>query len=97
MEPETFGGIAQPVGRRGVRAAPARLSGMKKLCETVGFLFCVLGIAGLLNEWFDRFRFLAVVRRLDFIGPYAIFVNIVLIVAGVAMMVAADRIEEQKG
>ncbi|MFE7620303.1 hypothetical protein [Streptomyces sp. NPDC057496] len=69
---------------------------MKKLCETVGFLLCALGIAGLLNEWFDRFRFLAVMRRLDFIGPYAIFVNIVMLVAGVALLVAADRVKEQQ-
>ncbi|MGW1349283.1 hypothetical protein ACWCQE_08440 [Streptomyces sp. NPDC002409] len=69
---------------------------MKKLCETVGFLVCAQGVAGLLNEWIDWFRFLAVVRRLDFIGPYATFVNIVMIVAGFAVMVAADRIKEQK-
>ncbi|MGW2179852.1 hypothetical protein ACWCXX_17465 [Streptomyces sp. NPDC001732] len=67
---------------------------MKKLCETVGFVVCALGVAGLLNEWIGWFRFWAVVRRLDFIGPYTTFVHIVMVVAGFAVMVAADRLKE---
>ncbi|MER8088337.1 MULTISPECIES: hypothetical protein [unclassified Streptomyces] len=67
---------------------------MKKICESVGFLVFVQGVAGLINEWTGWFRFWTLVRRLDFVGPYATFVNIVLAVAGAAVMVAADRLKE---
>ncbi|MEU9619111.1 MULTISPECIES: hypothetical protein [unclassified Streptomyces] len=67
---------------------------MKKLCESAGFLVFAQGVAGLLNEWTGWFRFWTVVRRLDFIGPHATFVDIVLVVTGVAVMVAADRLKE---
>jgi hypothetical protein len=69
---------------------------MKKLCETVGFLLFVQGTAGLLHEWFDWFRFLGVVRRLPFIRDYALFANIVLVVAGIAVMIASDSVKEEK-
>lgn len=67
---------------------------MKKLCETVGFLVFVQGAAGLLHEWFDWFRFFSVVRRLPFFGDHALFVCIVLVVTGVAIMIASDSIKE---
>lgn len=67
---------------------------MKKLCETVGFLLFVQGAAGLLHEWFDGFRFLGVVRRLPFIGDCALFADIVLVVTGIAVMIASDAVKE---
>ncbi|MEU1468244.1 hypothetical protein ABZ434_08470 [Streptomyces sp. NPDC005761] len=67
---------------------------MKKLCETVGFLVFVQGAAGLLHEWLDWFRFFSVVRRLPFIGDYSLFVCIVLVVTGAAVMIASDSIKE---
>lgn len=67
---------------------------MKKLCETVGFLVFVQGVAGLLHEWLDWFGFLGAVRRLPFIGEYALFVSIVLVVTGAAVMIASDSIKE---
>ncbi|SEC07800.1 hypothetical protein SAMN05216483_1013 [Streptomyces sp. 2131.1] len=67
---------------------------MKKLCETVGFLVFVQGVAGLLHEWFDWFRFFNLVQRLPFASEYPLFVSIVLVAAGAAVMVASDAIKE---
>ncbi|WP_406282612.1 hypothetical protein [Streptomyces sp. NBC_00209] len=67
---------------------------MKKLCETVGFLVFVQGVAGLIHVWLDWFRFFSLVQRLPFAAEYPVFVSIVLVVAGAAVMVAADAIEE---
>ncbi|MCM2410837.1 hypothetical protein [Streptomyces sp. RKAG290] len=67
---------------------------MKKLCESVGFIVLVQGGAGLLHEWFDWFRFFSVVRRLTFLGEYTLFVNIVLVVTGIAIMIASDAVKE---
>lgn len=67
---------------------------MKKLCETVGFLVFVQGAAGLLHEWLGWFHFLGLVQRLPFIGGYSLFVSIVLVVTGTAVMVASDAIKE---
>ncbi|WUT00169.1 hypothetical protein OHA46_27330 [Streptomyces sp. NBC_00708] len=67
---------------------------MKKLCETVGFLVFVQGVAGLLHEWFDWFRFFNLVQRLPFAADYSLYVSLVLVVAGAAVMVASDAIKE---
>ncbi|MGW1546088.1 hypothetical protein [Streptomyces sp. NPDC002346] len=67
---------------------------MKKLCESVGFIVFIQGVAGLLHEWTGWFRLCAVVRRLEFLSGYPVFVNIVLVVAGASVMVAADRLQE---
>ncbi|MFE7329039.1 hypothetical protein ACFU8W_29480 [Streptomyces sp. NPDC057565] len=67
---------------------------MKKLCESVGFIVFIQGVAGLLHEWTGWFRLWAVVRRLEFLSGYPVFVNIVLVVAGASVMVAADRLRE---
>lgn len=67
---------------------------MKKLCETVGFLVFAQGAAGLLHDWTGWFRFLTVVRRVGFVGQYGTFVDVVLVVTGVAVMVASDAIKE---
>ncbi|MFI6062320.1 hypothetical protein [Streptomyces sp. NPDC051286] len=67
---------------------------MKKLCESAGFIVFIQGIAGLLHEWTGWFRFWAVVRRLEFLGGHPVFVDIVLVVTGASVMVAADRLKE---
>lgn len=67
---------------------------MKKLCETVGFLVFVQGAAGLLHEWLGWFQFFGLVRRLPFIGGYSLFVSIVLVVTGIAVMIASDAVKE---
>lgn len=65
---------------------------MKKLVETIGFIVFAQGAAGLLHEWTGWFRLWAVVARLDFLDDYGLFVNIVLVVTGGAVMIAADSI-----
>ncbi|MEU3706884.1 hypothetical protein AB0E82_31850 [Streptomyces anulatus] len=66
---------------------------MKKIVETIGFLVFAQGAGGLLYEWTGWFRLWTVVRRIDFLSDRGLFVNIVLIVAGVAVMIAADSIK----
>ncbi|MFJ5737216.1 hypothetical protein [Streptomyces microflavus] len=66
---------------------------MKKIVETIGFLVFIQGVGGLLFEWTGWFRLWTVVRHIDFLGDRGIFVNIVLVVTGVAVMVAADAIK----
>ncbi|MGP3636555.1 hypothetical protein ACTU45_24905 [Streptomyces sp. 24-1644] len=67
---------------------------MKKFVESVGFVVFVQGVAGLLHEWTGWFRLWTVVRRVDFLSGNATFVHIVLVVTGVAVMIAADAIKE---
>ncbi|MEU0303056.1 hypothetical protein ABZ252_26885 [Streptomyces sp. NPDC006175] len=65
---------------------------MKKFVESVGFIVFAQGAAGLLYEWTGWFRLWAVVAKLDFLDDYGLFVNIVLVVTGGAVMIAADSI-----
>lgn len=65
---------------------------MKKIVETFGFIVFAQGAAGLLYEWTGWFRLWTVVRRLDFLQDHGLFVNIVLVVTGGAVMIAADAI-----
>ena len=67
---------------------------MKKFVETAGFIVCVQGVAGLLYEWTGWFRLWTVVARLRFLDDYGLFVNIVLVVTGGALMIAADSIKD---
>ncbi|MGW1230119.1 hypothetical protein [Streptomyces sp. NPDC001478] len=67
---------------------------MKRLCETAGFLIFVQGAAGLIHQWVDWFRLFNLVARLPFLRDHGLFVSLVLLVAGVALMVASDAIEE---
>lgn len=67
---------------------------MKKFGEVLGFLIALNGVAGLIHEWLGWFRPWVLVRYLDFLDGYEIVANIALIVIGVIVMVAADRIRE---
>ncbi|MER7697894.1 hypothetical protein [Streptomyces sp. NPDC096095] len=66
---------------------------MKKIVETIGFLVFIQGVGGLLYEWTGWFRLWTVVRRIDFLSEHGLFVSIVLIVTGAAVMIAADAIK----
>ncbi|MFE8916777.1 hypothetical protein [Streptomyces globisporus] len=66
---------------------------MKKIVETIGFLVFVQGVGGLLYEWTGWFRLWTLVRHVGFLGDRLLFVSIVLIVAGAAVMIAADSIK----
>ncbi|MCC8482059.1 hypothetical protein C6W96_30305 [Streptomyces sp. CS149] len=66
---------------------------MKKIVETIGFLVFIQGVGGLLYEWTGWFRFWTLVRHIDFLSDRMLFVNIVLVVAGAAVMIAADAIK----
>ncbi|CAM5298754.1 MULTISPECIES: hypothetical protein [Streptomyces] len=66
---------------------------MKKIVETIGFLVFVQGVGGLLYEWTGWFRLGTVVRHIGFLSDRMLFVNIVLVVTGVAVMIAADSIK----
>ncbi|MEW2066795.1 hypothetical protein [Streptomyces sp. NPDC007346] len=66
---------------------------MKKIVETIGFLVFIQGVGGLLYEWTGWFRLGTLVRHIDFLSDHSLFVNIVLVVTGVAVMVAADAIK----
>ncbi|MBM7440042.1 hypothetical protein [Streptomyces sp. HB132] len=65
---------------------------MRKFVEAAGFIVFAQGAAGLLHEWTGWFRLWAVVARLDFLDDHGLFVSIVLVVTGTAVMIAADSI-----
>ncbi|OSC54628.1 hypothetical protein B5180_40800 [Streptomyces sp. BF-3] len=65
---------------------------MKKIVETIGFLVFIQGVGGLLYEWTGWFRFWTLVRHIDFLSDRMLFVNIVLVVAGGGVMIAAGLI-----
>ncbi|MFD7864149.1 hypothetical protein [Streptomyces sp. NPDC059783] len=69
---------------------------MKRLCETAGFLIFVQGVAGLIHQWVDWFRLFNVVARLPFLRDHGLFVSLVLLVTGVALMIASDAIKEDR-
>lgn len=66
---------------------------MKKIVESIGFLLFLQGVGGLMHEWTGWFRLWTVVRRIDFLSDRGLFVNIVLVVTGIAVMVSADAIK----
>ncbi|MFF9688402.1 hypothetical protein [Streptomyces sp. NPDC014623] len=65
---------------------------MKRFVETAGFIVFVQGAAGLLYEWTGWFRLWTVVAGLEFLRDHGLLVSIVLVVAGGALMIAADSV-----
>ncbi|MFF0449814.1 hypothetical protein ACFYT4_25945 [Streptomyces sp. NPDC004609] len=67
---------------------------MKKLIETTGGLLVLVGVAGVIRELTGWFPFLGFTRFLtenvDFMEDHGLFTNIVIAVAGVAVVMAAD-------
>ncbi|MEI7032576.1 hypothetical protein [Streptomyces pratensis] len=66
---------------------------MKSSVETIGFLVFLQGVGGLLYEWTGWFRLWTVVRHVGFLSDRGLFVHIVLLVTGVAVMIAADAVK----
>ncbi|AXI74828.1 hypothetical protein ACFWGE_09215 [Streptomyces bacillaris] len=68
---------------------------MKKLIEAVGFIILLQGIGGLVYEWTGWLRLWTPARHMDFFGDRALFVSIVLIVTGFAIMIAPDAVRKK--
>ncbi|MFE9394078.1 hypothetical protein [Streptomyces flavidovirens] len=65
---------------------------MKKILEVAGFVLFVSGGSGLIHEvtgWMPKF--FGFLQLLPFLRGHAIYTNIVLAVAGIAVMASADR------
>lgn len=65
---------------------------MKRIFEVVGFLLTLWGVAGLVHEWFGWFKLWGVVAKLGWFEGYEVYASIVLAVAGLALMVASERV-----
>ncbi|ATY98992.1 hypothetical protein [Streptomyces cavourensis] len=68
---------------------------MKKLIEAVGLIILLQGIGGLVYEWRGWLRLWTPARHMDFFGDRALFVSIVLIVTGFAIMIAPDAVRKK--
>ncbi|MEU3264234.1 hypothetical protein [Streptomyces bacillaris] len=68
---------------------------MKKLIEAVGLIILLQGIGGLVYEWTGWLRLWTPARHMDFFGDRALFVSIVLTVAGFAIMIAPDAVRKK--
>ncbi|POG47878.1 hypothetical protein BV881_09135 [Streptomyces sp. ZL-24] len=68
---------------------------MKKLIEAVGLIILLQGIGGLVYEWTGWLRLWTLARHMAFFGDRALFVSIVLIVAGFAIMIAPDAVRKK--
>ncbi len=68
---------------------------MKKILEGVGMVMLVLGGCGVIRELTGWFRFMAFTRFLTenvgFLHDRALFTNIVIAVAGFAVLMIADK------
>jgi hypothetical protein len=62
---------------------------MRRTVATAGAILLVQGVAGLLHHVLGWFGSWAVVRHLGFLEGYEIFANLVLVVLGAALVVAA--------
>jgi hypothetical protein len=65
---------------------------MKKFLEYVGFLLIIQGAAGLIYYFVGWFRLWTIVHYIRFLAGYEIVANVSLMVLGVVVMLAADRI-----
>ncbi|GGY38615.1 hypothetical protein AB0M94_22300 [Streptomyces xanthochromogenes] len=68
---------------------------MRKFLEAAGFLLLVQGIGGLVHEWTGWFGLWTVVHRPDALQGHEVFASIVLAVAGVAVLVASERVGQK--
>ncbi|ARF76161.1 hypothetical protein ACPEIF_04520 [Streptomyces sp. NPDC012600] len=68
---------------------------MKKFIEAAGLIIMLQGIGGLVHEWTGWLRLWTLARHIDFFGDRALFVSIVLIVTGFAIMVAPDAVRKR--
>lgn len=63
---------------------------MKKFIEAAGFIILLQGVGGLIHEWTGWLRLWTLAQHIEFFGDRALFVSIVLIVTGFAVMIAPD-------
>ncbi|WP_329462357.1 hypothetical protein [Streptomyces sp. NBC_01431] len=64
---------------------------MRKFLEVAGVVLLVQGVGGLLHEWTGWFGLWTVVHRPNALAGHEIFASVVLAVAGVAVLIAAER------
>ncbi|MEV8526169.1 hypothetical protein AB0451_18695 [Streptomyces sp. NPDC052000] len=64
---------------------------MRKFLEVAGVVLLVQGVGGLLHEWTGWFDLWTVVHRPNALAGHEIFASVVLAVAGVAVLIAAER------
>ncbi|MGW3438992.1 hypothetical protein ACWDB3_17600 [Streptomyces bacillaris] len=68
---------------------------MKKLIEAVGLIILLQGVGGLVHEWTGRLRLWTLARHMDLFGDRALFVSVVLIVTGFAIMIAPGAVRKK--
>ncbi|MFD3410444.1 hypothetical protein [Streptomyces cyaneofuscatus] len=68
---------------------------MKRFIEAVGFIILLQGLGGLVHEWTGWLRLWTPAQHIDFFGDRALFVSIVLIVTGFAIMIAPDAVTKK--
>jgi len=66
---------------------------MEKTLSSAGFLLVIAGAAGLLHHFIHGFRLFAFVARIPFLSQYDLYVSAALLVLGLALLVAGDRIK----
>ncbi|MFF7017958.1 MULTISPECIES: hypothetical protein [Streptomyces] len=69
---------------------------MKKFIEAVGLIILLQGVGGLIHEWTGWLRLWTLAQHIGFFGDRALFVSIVLIVTGFAIMIAPDAVGEKQ-
>lgn len=65
---------------------------MKQLLGFIAFLMIAWGAGGIAHHFFDWFTLWSVVHRIGFLDGYEVFASIVLIVLGVAVGAASDKV-----
>ncbi|MFD3885486.1 hypothetical protein [Streptomyces microflavus] len=65
---------------------------MKKFIEAAGCIIMLQGVGGLVHEWTGWLRLWTLAQHIEFFGDRALFVSIVLIVTGFAVMIAPDAV-----
>lgn len=65
---------------------------MKKLLELVAFLLIAQGVGAVAHHFFGWFRLWGLVHRIGFLSGYEIFAGITLIVLGVAVGGASEKV-----
>ncbi|MFG2720864.1 hypothetical protein ACGFW5_21580 [Streptomyces sp. NPDC048416] len=64
---------------------------MRKFLEATGLLLLLQGVGGLLHEWTGWFGLWALVHRPDAPAGHEVFASMVLVVVGVAVLIASER------
>jgi hypothetical protein len=65
---------------------------MKKLLEFASFLLIAQGVGAVVHHFFGWFKVWGLVHRVGFLSGYEIFAGVTLIVLGVAVGVASEKV-----